>query len=205
MSISIAGVNYSGFIDYDRENLRKASLKTRILWLEYRVKKIITDPLDQVLPPEAPCYKPVNDGDRTFNLCGVTLVACAIEGLGHFLTGNEDTNGTSFKVWIAAYMPDWNKTINGMRLIDWLWDSARNGLAHQLTFKTGGTEAHEGKRFVETADGQIEMDPFLFYADFKTGLVRYFDELKTIIKLQTPFEARFMNTLLPGRILTVPP
>jgi hypothetical protein len=82
MSISIKGIDYTGFIDYDRAALRKASVETRILRLEYRVKKGIIYPLDQIVPPEAPCHKPVNDGDRTFNLCGVTLVACAIEGLG---------------------------------------------------------------------------------------------------------------------------
>lgn len=200
MSISIAGITYSGFIDYDREDLRRASLDTRILWLEYRVKMAIINPLDQVLPPEAPGYNLVNGADRTFNLCGVTLVASAIEGLGHFLTADEDTNGASFKLWIAAYMPEWNKTVSGVRLLDWLWESGRNGLAHQLTFKTGGTEAHEGRRFVATAAG-IEMDPFLFYGDFKAGVTRYFEQLKARanVNLRTPFEARFMNSLLPVR------
>jgi hypothetical protein len=197
MSMSIKGTNYTGFIDYDRAALRKASVETRILWLEYGMKKVITDPLDQILPPEAPCHKPVNDGDRTFNLCGVTLVACAIEGLGHFLTGEDDLNGISFKRWIKYFMPDWNITVDGLHMVDWLWDSARNGLAHQLAFKDGGTETTNSSKFVRKSDGQIEMDPFLFYADFNEGVAKFFKHLKTEVALQTIFERRFMNTLLP--------
>ncbi len=197
MPISIKGYDYSGFIDYDREALKKASVETRILWLEYRVKKVLIGPLDQFFPPEGPGYKIVNEGDHTFNLCGVTLVACAIEALGHFMTGKQDDNGDSFKYWLRHLMPDWHKTAaNGVRIQDWLWDSARNGMAHQLAFKSGGTEAHDDKKFVVGKEGQIEMNPFLFYADFKVAVDRYFEALKKNVELQTPFESRFMNTLL---------
>lgn len=198
MSISIKGHNYSGFIDYDREALKKASLETRILWLEYRVTKVLIGPLDQFFPPEGPVHTIVNEGDRTFNLSGVTLVACAIEALGHFLTGNPEDNGVSFKRWIKIFMPEWHKTAaNGVKIQDWLWESARNGMAHQLAFKTGGTEVNKGQRFVVSNDDQIQMDPFIFYADFKVGVGQYFGKLKNTVELQTPFESRFMNTLLP--------
>ena len=196
MSINIEGVDYTGFIDYDRTALRKASLQARILWLEYRVKKILTAPLDQIFPPGAPYHAQINDGDRTFNLSGVTLVACAIEGLGHFLTGNSDENGASFKAWVMAYMPDWDKTTSNWRVRDWLWRSARNGLAHQLAFANGGTECNGGKRFVEKSDGQIEMDPFLFYGDFKAGVGRFFADLKSKPQIQSSFQQRFESTLL---------
>jgi len=198
--MNIEGTEYTGFIDYDRVALKKASLQAKILWLEYRVKKVLIDPLDQLLPPDAPCHKQVNDGDRTFNLCGVTLVACAIEGLGHFLTGDPDETGASFKAWVITYMPDWDKiTPNNCRVRDWLWTSARNGMAHQLTFTSGGTECNGGQRFVEKRDGQIEMDPFLFYSDFKAGVGRFFQNLKANGKMQTAFQGRFMSTLLTER------
>lgn len=194
--MNIEGTDYTGFIDYDRVKLKKAKLTAQILWLEYRVNKVLIAPLDQILPPAAPCHNQVNSGDRTFNLCGVTLVACAIEGLGHFLTGTPD-EGASFKAWVIKYMPDWDKgTTNGMRVRDWLWESARNGMAHQLAFSNGGTECHGGQRFVEKGDGQIEMDPFIFYEDFKTGVGRFFQDLKANVKMHTAFQTRFMNTLL---------
>jgi|SRR5579862_1503175 len=196
MSIQIEGHNYTGFIDYDRVQLRGASLNAKIQWLQYRVRKIITDPLDQILPPGAPYHQPINRGDRTFNLCGVTLVACTIEGLGHFLIGT-DEEGTSFRTWLKAYMPNWNvTTATGQSIPNWLWDSARNGLAHQLAFKSGGTEAHNGQRFIEQGDGQIEMDPFVFYSDFKAGVDRFFRDLQTKQVIRINFENRFGATLL---------
>ena len=116
------------------------------------------------------------------------LQDCAIEALGHFMTGKQDDNGDSFKYWLRHLMPDWHKTAaNGVRIQDWLWDSARNGMAHQLAFKSGGTEAHDDKKFVVGKEGQIEMNPFLFYADFKVAVDRYFEALKKNVRLQTPF------------------
>jgi hypothetical protein len=195
--MNIEGTLYTGFIDYDRVRLRTATPSARIRWLEYRVEKVLIGPLDQILPPAAACHNQVNAAGNTFNLCGVTLVACAIEGLGHFLTGRDDNNGASFKAWVTRYMPQWNKrTPNGVRVNDWLWDSARNGLAHQLAFKTGGTEDNGGLPYEEKRDGQIQMNPFRFYADFKTGVGLFFRELETNVSMQTAFEARFMNTLL---------
>lgn len=168
----------------------------RIFWLEYRVKKVLIDPLDQVFPPASPCHQTVNQGDKTFNLCGVTLVACAIEGHGHFLTGH-DRPGDSFKAWLKKYMAGWDAaTPKGSSVVDWLWIDTRNGLAHQLGFKSGGTEAHPGKRFNELPDGQIEMDPFIFYEDFKSGVARFFDDLKNDPAMQQAFDARFTATFL---------
>ena len=197
MSKRIDGYDYSGFIDYDRPDLRTATLNTRIEWLKYRLKKVLIDPLDQVFPPSGQCYARVSEGDRTFNLCGVTLVACAIEGLGHFMTGQADENGASFKAWLIRYMPGWNgTTANGERIPDWLWDSARNGLAHQLTFKSGGTEPRGAGRFNLGQDQQIEMEPFVFYDEFKAGVTVFFQALQTNHTLRTNFENRFTVTLL---------
>jgi hypothetical protein len=197
MSLAIEGQDYTGFIDYDRAKLKTATVDARILWLEYRIKKVLIEPLDQVFPPNAPCHQAVNQGDKTFNLCGITLVACAIEGLGHFMTGQSDQNGDSFKAWLMRYMSNWNQTTaNGVPIRSWLWDSARNGLAHQLTFKRGGTGCHGGKRFVELGDGQIEMDPFVFYDDFKAGVTLFCHDLKNNANIQTNFETRFRTTLL---------
>jgi len=196
----IEAYNYTGFIDYDRVQLRTASINAKITWLEYRLRKVLIDPLDQVFPPDGPCHQSVNQGDRTFNLCGVTLVACAIEGLGHFLTGNSDATGDSFKTWVRAYMPDWDRTTpQGVRIRDWLWDSARNGLAHQLAFKNGGTEAQGPGRFAEGTDGQIQMDPFVFYLDFKRGAVFFFRDITTNATIQTNFGNRFAASFLQLR------
>jgi hypothetical protein len=197
MSKRIAGYDYSGFIDYDRTALGTATPNTKIEWLEYRIKKVQIDPLDHIFPPTAPGHQAANPPEATFNLCGVTLIACAIEGLGHFMTGQVDQNGDSFKAWILQYMPAWNATTpNRVRILDWLWDSARNGLAHQLTFKSGGTEAQGAGRFAEGRDGQIQMDPFVFYSDFKAGTRSYFQDLGTNRTFRTNFENRFRDTLL---------
>ena len=195
---NIEGVDYTGFIDYDRTKLGKASPEAKIIWLEYRLQKVLIDPLDQIHLPTAPCHNQVNAGDQTFYLCSVTLIACAIEGVGHFLTGKEDTNGDSFKAWLARYMPDWYKKTATWNIQDWLWKSARNGLAHQLAFTNGGIECNGSQRFVEKADGQIQMDPNLFYEDFKKGVGDFFQELKSkkYDKMNTAFKNRFESTLL---------
>jgi hypothetical protein len=192
----IEGQDYTGFIDYDRDTLRRATVNAKILWLEYRVGKVLIDPLDQLFPPNSPCHQTVNQGDRTFNLCGVTLVACAIEGHGHFLTGH-DRAGDSFRDWLKKYMAPWDATTaNGTSVVEWLWTSTRNGLAHQLGFKSGGTDAHSGQRFFELPDGQIEIDPFIFYDDFKAGVARFFNDLKNAPAMQNAFNARFTATFL---------
>jgi hypothetical protein len=94
-------------------------------------------------------------------------------------------------------MPGWNgTTANGERIPDWLWDSARNGLAHQLTFKSGGTEPRGAGRFNLGQGQQIEMEPFVFYDEFKAGVTAFFQDLQTNCTLRTNFENRFTATLL---------
>jgi hypothetical protein len=94
-------------------------------------------------------------------------------------------------------MNAWNvSTPTGASVVDWLWTDVRNGLAHQLSFKTGGTECNPGQRFLERPDLQIEMDPFAFYEDFKNGVNSFFNDLKTDPAMHAAFDRRFRTTLL---------
>ncbi len=195
MPITINGTQFQGFIDYDRSLLRAASDDVWIAWLEYRVYLVLIDPLDEVFPHNAPHHGVVNAGDKTFFLAGVTLICCAIEGLGHFKTGNSK-EGLSFLAWLQHYMPKWNTSVGGRSLPDWLWKDARNGLAHQLGFKSGGIQAVGSAVATTLPDSQIEMDPDKFYADFKSGVAQFFADLRTDAALRTTFGTRFKDTFL---------
>jgi len=194
--MNIEGHEYTGFIDYDRVALKKASVNVWTEWLHFRLRNVLIGPLDKVFPPDSPYHTQLTQGSQTFSLCGVTLVACAIEALGGLLLGQQLASGGSFKAWLKQYMPEWYAmTPLRVKISDWLWDDARNGLAHQLAFKSGGTESN-GQRFVEAKDGQIQMDPFMFYSDFKIGVGRFFEDIEKNKKVRSGFEVRFQETFL---------
>lgn len=196
MSITLGGITYQGFIDYDRRQLKAAPPAIWIDWLHHRLDLVLIRPLDAIFVPAAPHHTAVNTTDMTFFLAGTTLIACAIEGLGHFLT-NSDEAGRSFREWIERYMTRWDNPPGIPGLKNWLWTDVRNGLAHQLGFKSGGVEGHSTQSVASvSADGQIEMNPDEFYADFKMSVAKYFADVRTDATLRVPFEARFRSTFL---------
>lgn len=191
--IKVGSHTFSGWIDYDRKKLKALQVDEWVAWMEKRLPLALTGSLDQVFTKKAPHHSVVNatasGQDFSFYLCGVTLVACAIEGLGHFLTG-KTAAGDAFRGWLCKYMPRW-ATIK-----DWLWKDVRNGLAHQLSFTSGGVEHMSAGVFRTRTDGQVEMDPDAFYEDFKKGVVDFFTDVRSDKSLKRRFERRFKATFL---------
>ena len=108
----------------------------------------------------------------SFTVSGFTLILCAIEALGHFLSGSS-TPGESFKQWVEEYMESW---ACDSKLVDWLWDAARCGMAHQFSLKRPGLEWDVKGRY-EKVDGGYRVQPETFFRDFQDGVDRYFADL----------------------------
>lgn len=199
------GKKVSGFIDYDRKVLKDASTDDWIYWVEYRLGLILLKPMDAFFTETSPYHDKINAGDKTFFLAGVTVILCTIEAMGTFYTGccGSGASGFSYKKWISKYMPGWTgKAPSGLSITEWLWDSARCGLAHQLGFKTGGIEAYGRKppKWCEDKDG-IKINPDAFYGDFKAGVQQFFQDLrkKSNDDLRSKFKSRFEFNFLKGR------
>jgi len=163
------------FIDYDREKLKKASYKTRVWWLEQRLKMVLIRPLERLLHCSAVNTKPDASEKVSFILAGFTLILCGIEALGSFHAGHSKQGFCfkNFEGWMKRYMPDWAQE----GILEWLWHEARCGLAHQLNIKSGGLEHKLDHKYVRK-DGTYQVKPDPFFEDFVAGAKDYFQELR---------------------------
>lgn len=193
---------YTGFLPRDRERLRTESVDDWARWLDMRLNMIVIRPMDTFFKQDAPLHDRVNSGERTFYLAGITIILCTIEALGGLST-NEEHNSKKFKKWLGSYMHRWSvSTAKGVCLADWLWDSARNGLAHQLGFKNGGVEGYATAPDTCREDEYgIHINPDAFYDDFKKGVQTFLADVRNPVKteLRKQFEQGFQRCFLLPR------
>ena len=186
--ITLNGKEFSLFKDYSlkhRDDLRALPTDDKLKYLEERARLVFLDALDEWLSL-------LNSkwllSFHELNI--ITLVCCAIEGLGHYLTG-DDNAGEAFKRFIKEFMPDFSPVQNE------LWNDYRNGLAHGFCIKHGGIEKNLHKPFKCDSEKGVELDFDIFVSDFKEAFSNFFKKLEAEKEhFEKSFTARFEEVLL---------
>jgi hypothetical protein len=186
--IILNGKEFSLFKDYSlkqRDDLRALPMDDKLRYLEERARLVFLDALDEWLSLlNSKCLSSFHE------LNMVTLVCCAIEGLGHYLTG-DDNAGDAFRRFIGEFMPAFSPVQNE------LWNDFRNGLAHGFCIKHGGIEKNLCKPFMSDGEKGIKLDFDIFVSDFKTAFDNFFKKLETEKeKFEENFTARFKEVLI---------
>lgn len=176
--IQLGGKKISLFLGYvDKSVLKALNFDEKVTFLKERARLVFLDALEELF------YLEGEGALSKFHLLNATtIICCAIEGLGHYLTGTDDT-GTSFRKFIEEFMdPDFQKnlTINGKTYTysDIIWQDFRNGLAHGFYIKRGGIERGN---FYFNFDQKIglEVNIDCLFSDFKNAFGRFFDKLQS--------------------------
>lgn len=186
--ITLNGKEFNLLKDYSlkqRDDLMALPTNDKLRYLEERARLVFLDALDEWL-------NLLNSKSLSsfHELNIVTIVCCAIEGLGHYLTG-DDNAGNAFRRFIEEFMPSFSPVQQE------LWDDFRNGLAHGFCIKKGGIEKSVGKPF-EFVDGKgIKVDFDIFVSDFKGAFGNFFKKLELEKeKFEENFTARFKEVLI---------
>lgn len=161
----------------DKSVLKTLNFNDKLTYLKERAKLIFLDSLREIL------YLEGNGGLAKYHLLNMTSVIClAIEGLGHFLTGT-DQSWESFKLFVSNFMHQEFQRFfyDGRTYSRMLWDDFRNGLAHGFYIKKGGIERNK---------------PWYFRIDDKIGLQINFDEL--FLDFENAFEKFFRRLQSDG-------
>lgn len=193
--VKIEGLWFSLMRDIDQRNLRKLLPHGRVTWLHERIKFTILNPIDHMLPTS-----PKSDmwNERTYGLfLIVTVICCAIEGMGSFLMPRYTRPGKKFDAFAHRYL----RIPKPVTTIPWLWHGVRNALAHSLCIIEGGLNGPKQPYIKRSKDGPL-MDVWKFYADFKRGVDSYFRDLSHS-KLTDPifvcFQNRFQRIIVQGK------
>jgi hypothetical protein len=186
--ITLNGKEFDLFKDYSlkhRDDLRTLPIDDKLKYLEERARLVFLDALDEWLSLlHWKCLSSFHE----LNI--VTLVCCAIEDLGHYLTGDDDA-GKAFKRFITEFMPVFSSVQNK------LWDDFRNGLAHGFCIKHGGIEKDLVKPFKSDSEKGIELDFDIFVSVFKEAFDNFFKKLEADKeKFKENFTARFEEVLI---------
>lgn len=177
----IEGQSLSLFIDYDRPRLELLSIDGKLEYLERRFGFVVLEPL-AILLDEHDAPRHGRHGEASVLMIWGSVLMCAIEAMGHFLTSWMVTNAEAFQTFVTAFMdPTWKgRPRNPPPGVDsytrWLWDSFRNGLAHGVYVKNGGFEKLGDRMFVETPLG-LQVDPWALDVDFRGGVKKMFRTL----------------------------
>ena len=142
--IELGGKKIKLFLGYtDKSVLRALNFKDEVTFLKERAKLVFLDSIEEIF------YFDRERASSKFHLLNATtIICCAIEGLGHYLTGTDDSFG-SFKTFVEEFMdPSFQKTlivdgeeVTYSRIV---WQDFRNGLAHGFYIKRGGIERGKG-------------------------------------------------------------
>jgi len=176
--IELGGKKISLFFDYNDKSVLKAlNFNDKVTFLQERAKLVFLDSLEELF------YLEREKALTKFHLLNATtIICCAIEGLGHYLTGTDEA-GASFKEFIKEFMdPEFQKTltVNGkpFSYSDIAWEDFRNGLAHGFYIKRGGIERENFYFHFDHKIGlQVNID--CFFSDFKNAFVSFFDKLQS--------------------------
>ena len=186
--ITLNGKEFSLFKDYSlkqKDDIRALPTDDKLKFLEERSRLVFLDALDELLSL-------LNSKSLSsfHELNMVTLACCAIEGLGHYLT-RDDNAGDAFRRFIEEFMPAFSPVQNE------LWNDYRNGLAHGFCIKHGGIEKGLGEPFKSEGKEGIKLDFDIFFSDFKTAFDNFFKKLEVDKnKYERNFTGRFNKVLV---------
>jgi RimJ/RimL family protein N-acetyltransferase len=165
----VAEMKLRGWLDYDRPALPQLRPAQRIDYFEWRVRRVVINPLERILATE---IQPTDDSSALL-IFGVSL-CCAIEATSEFLQRNG-----GLLPFLKRYMsPEYQKRYLGKRTFgDVLRTHFRNGLAHGFSIRHGGFEGASGQNYfkIEPICGidSLELNPFAFFDDYAVGFERY--------------------------------
>ena len=166
---------FKGYVD--KSLLKALNFGDKIIFLKARAILIFLDPLEEIL------YLERENALAKFHLLNVmTIVCCAIEGFGHYLTGEVGmgTATPAFKKFVKTFMnADFQKVYDGETYSDILWKYFRNGLAHGFVIEKGGIERKLPGYFNVDPQIGLEIDIDYFVSDFKKAFEAFFGKLQT--------------------------
>lgn len=177
-TVNLGGQEMSLFKGYvDKSLLEALSFNDKITYLKARAILIFLDPLEEIL------YLEKENALAKFHLLNVmTIICCAIEGLGHYLTGKVGigTAKTAFEKFVKDFMnPDFQKVHDGKTYSLILWEYFRNGLAHGFVIEKGGIERKLSGYFNVNPQIGLEIDIDYFVSDFKKAFEDFFKKLQS--------------------------
>jgi hypothetical protein len=190
-----------GWIDYDREKLSTLTPQERITYFEWRVRRVVINPLERILARE---ILPTAESSALL-IFGVSL-CCAIEATGRFLTGGGD--GTPLQAFLSRYMHASyeSRKVGAETFGDVLRKHFRNGLAHGFSVSQGGFEGVAGQEYFRVASvagrEALEINPTSFFDDYAVGFERYLADVRSAQPdgpLFLAFDRVFTRTFIEGK------
>lgn len=191
----------TGWVDYDRDKLPGLSPAERVIYFEWRVRRMVINPLERILTSE---ISPTEQSSALL-IFGVSL-CCAIEAAGHFLTGGSLGNRARFDAFLHTYMDKAYRTekLGKITYGDVLREHFRNGLAHGFSVCHGGFEGVAGGPYLTVnricGVDTLEINPSSFFDDYAVGVERYLADLRAArpaeaiaLAFQKVFESVFVK------------
>lgn len=181
--IKLGGIKFPLFKDYlHRQNLATQlaalSFHEKLKYFEARVKLVILDPLGEILRLEK---SGVTRKYHSLNL--ITILSCAIDGLGSFLVPAGKTKKDCFEAFATGFMDRRfrNKICKSTGTEYWkfMWDFFRNGMAHSVCIEKGGLERRMHRYFKDDPVAGLIIDVDLLVKDFRKGVRTLFKQLRT--------------------------
>jgi hypothetical protein len=171
--IVLNGIEFSLFKDYvDKGALAGLSFDDKLRYLKARAMLVFLEPIDEIFGLEKSGHL------AKYHLLDlVTIICCAIEGLGHYLKGT-DESGPSFKLFIEEFMKTLLTIQSGKPISDYLWEDYRNGLAHGFCIKNGGIERGGSWYFKPDPKIGLQINIDSLILDFKQSFEKFFDRLQ---------------------------
>jgi hypothetical protein len=192
-----------GWLDYDRPALSALTPEQRITYFEWRVRRVVINPLERILATE---IQPVGESSALL-IFGVSL-CCAIEATGKFTTGAAGGKREQFDAFVTKYM---DKEFAAKRLGPWsfghvLWRHFRNGLAHGFSVFHGGFEGVPGGDYFKVVPiagvNSLEINPMSFFDDYAVGFEQYLADLraaKATDPMYRDFDKVFQQVFIEGK------
>lgn len=220
----IEGHGFTLYYDYDQLRDGKLSQLTddgKIEWFRLRTNFVFLEPLSRLYDGKTSAYRALNSTKqddlpaRSFVIASFSILLNGVEALGSFMTppetDNRDKNRDNFFAFMTTYMKSWDKNIpqspyhptSDLKPI--LWKRFRNGIAHGFCIERGGIDneadtAPGGWRVVTdtqssgSATRRLQIGPNAFFRDFRAGVDRFFEAVKTDSASRTTFLRRFLET-----------
>lgn len=207
MPIKIEGYDVYGFVDHDYEVLKQLTCDGRIKWFEYRYKKILFNPIEDIRKITKE-NKGLLESEHTSIYTMIMLaIIVSIDTFGGFLCGIEgNNNDSSFKKFVEVYLDRkgeyYKKPFrNYNEFSSLLRELFRNGLAHNFTIKKIGF-CHEGEYFWEDKD-HYYVNVHKLFEDLKQGFSDFLQDISSnkIINgksLKDNFMKRFEWVIIKG-------
>lgn len=207
MSIIIERKKFYGFADHDCQKLKKLSIQGKIIWFQYRINKILLNPIRAieriVKKEEKKCLKnrQLENEDVSIFTIVVLSICVGIDLLGGFFAGIKgDNNNKTFKDFVDTYLDSKNeyskkryKNIDKYSFL--LYKLFRCGLAHNLQIKEIGFTY--GEEYFRKEKKAYYISVNKLYADLQNGFANYITDIKNNKNgLKQKFKVRFNQVFI---------